>query len=224
METCFLDYVLRYNKIFSGYQPCQLVKRPINQRFKDYLCPHPQGADVSGEPVRVTYIPAQVPCSWLCTSQWELLVFVKSLLRQTDFLNGQHVYHRMPSMAQHEAIVCWSFCCSVGYQWLPSHDGPYSLMSCPKQWCCCSRCNALYWYCVPPPHSSDCSRQMCLLCSLHLVMMDLSVWPTYTLPHSHWIQYTPGTFKLQSSLTQAYAWSSSVEYEPSLCWIWLEAY
>jgi hypothetical protein len=31
--------------MFSGYQPCQLVKRQINQRFKNNLCPHPQGAD-----------------------------------------------------------------------------------------------------------------------------------------------------------------------------------
>jgi hypothetical protein len=36
-----------FNKIFSGYQPCQLVKRRKNQRFKDHLCPRRQGADVS---------------------------------------------------------------------------------------------------------------------------------------------------------------------------------
>jgi hypothetical protein len=41
-----------YNKMFSSYEPCQLVKRRKNQRFKDHLCPLPQGADVSG--VRVT--------------------------------------------------------------------------------------------------------------------------------------------------------------------------
>jgi hypothetical protein len=32
-----------HNKMFSGYQPCQLVERRKKQRFKDHLCPHPQG-------------------------------------------------------------------------------------------------------------------------------------------------------------------------------------
>jgi hypothetical protein len=36
---------------------------------------------------------------------------------------------------------------------------------------------------------------------LALVSTDLPVWPTYTLPHSHGIQYTPGRFKPKSSLT-----------------------
>jgi hypothetical protein len=35
------------------------------QRFKDHLCPHLQGTDLSGESVRVWYKPAWVPCSWL---------------------------------------------------------------------------------------------------------------------------------------------------------------
>jgi hypothetical protein len=48
---------------------------------------------------------------------------------------------------------------------------------------------------------SGCSRQMCLLCSLHLVSMDLPVWPLYTLPHSHGIRYTLGTFKPKLSST-----------------------
>jgi hypothetical protein len=30
------------NKVFSGYQPCQLVKN--HRRFRDHLCPH-QGYD-----------------------------------------------------------------------------------------------------------------------------------------------------------------------------------
>jgi hypothetical protein len=35
-----------YNKIFLGYQPCQLVKRRKSQRFKDHLYPRLQGTDV----------------------------------------------------------------------------------------------------------------------------------------------------------------------------------
>jgi hypothetical protein len=44
------------NKKFSGYQPCQLVKRrKKNQRFEDHLCPRLQGTDVTGESVCVFY-------------------------------------------------------------------------------------------------------------------------------------------------------------------------
>jgi hypothetical protein len=69
-----------YNKIFLGYQPCQLLKWRKNQRFKDHLCPRLQGTDVSGESVGAIYKPARVPRSCWCASQWELLVGVKSLL------------------------------------------------------------------------------------------------------------------------------------------------
>jgi hypothetical protein len=41
---------------------------------------------------------------------------------------------------------------------------------------------------------------MCLICSLHLASMDLPVCPMYTSPHSQGIRYTPGTFRLESSL------------------------
>jgi hypothetical protein len=41
--------------MFSGYQPCQVVKRRKQQGLKDHLCLCSQGADVSGEPVRVVY-------------------------------------------------------------------------------------------------------------------------------------------------------------------------
>jgi hypothetical protein len=34
-----------YNKIFPGFQPCQLVKRRKNQRFKDHLSPRLQSTD-----------------------------------------------------------------------------------------------------------------------------------------------------------------------------------
>jgi hypothetical protein len=56
------EYV-QFNKIFPGYQPCQLVKWRKNQCFKDRLCPRLQGTDVSGESVRVRYRPARVPRS-----------------------------------------------------------------------------------------------------------------------------------------------------------------
>jgi hypothetical protein len=31
---------------FSSYQPGQVVQRWKNKRFEDYLCTHPQGADM----------------------------------------------------------------------------------------------------------------------------------------------------------------------------------
>jgi hypothetical protein len=45
-----------YNKIFSGYQPLQMVKRRKNQRFEDHIRPRPQGTEVAGVPIRVIYI------------------------------------------------------------------------------------------------------------------------------------------------------------------------
>jgi hypothetical protein len=36
-----------YNKIFTGYQPCQLVKRRKNRRLKDHLLSSSSGTDVS---------------------------------------------------------------------------------------------------------------------------------------------------------------------------------
>jgi hypothetical protein len=35
-----------YNKIFLGYQSCQLVEWRENQRFEDHLRPRPQGTEV----------------------------------------------------------------------------------------------------------------------------------------------------------------------------------
>jgi hypothetical protein len=51
------------NKIFPDYQPCQLVKRRKNRRFKDHLCPRLQDTDVSVELVRDRYKSARVPRS-----------------------------------------------------------------------------------------------------------------------------------------------------------------
>jgi hypothetical protein len=39
----------KYNKIFSGYQPRQLVEWRKNQRFEDHFRPRPQGTEVSTE-------------------------------------------------------------------------------------------------------------------------------------------------------------------------------
>jgi hypothetical protein len=35
----------KYNKILSGYQLHQVVKRRKNQHFENHLCPRPQGTD-----------------------------------------------------------------------------------------------------------------------------------------------------------------------------------
>jgi hypothetical protein len=53
------------NKIFSGWQPCQLVKRWKKQRFEDHLCPRSLGTDVSGEPIRIRYRLGWCPSSTL---------------------------------------------------------------------------------------------------------------------------------------------------------------
>jgi hypothetical protein len=36
-----------YNKIFSGYQPRQMVEWRKKQRFEDHLRPRPQGTEVA---------------------------------------------------------------------------------------------------------------------------------------------------------------------------------
>jgi hypothetical protein len=35
-----------YGKVFSGYQPGQMVERCKNQRFVEHLCPRPQGTSL----------------------------------------------------------------------------------------------------------------------------------------------------------------------------------
>jgi hypothetical protein len=34
---------VKYDEVFSGYQPGQMFERWANQRFEDHLCPRPQG-------------------------------------------------------------------------------------------------------------------------------------------------------------------------------------
>jgi hypothetical protein len=58
-----------YNKIFSGYQPRQMVKIRKHRRFEVHLCPRPQGSEVVEIPNRVIYVPAQAPCTLLRASQ-----------------------------------------------------------------------------------------------------------------------------------------------------------
>jgi hypothetical protein len=36
-----------YDEVLSGYQPGQMVERWANQRFKDHLCPCPQGTSLT---------------------------------------------------------------------------------------------------------------------------------------------------------------------------------
>jgi hypothetical protein len=45
-----------HNRILSGYQQCQVVKRQKNQRFENHLCPHPWGTEVAGVPISDIYI------------------------------------------------------------------------------------------------------------------------------------------------------------------------
>jgi hypothetical protein len=47
-----------HNKIFSGYQPHQMVGWQKNQHFEDQLCPRPQCTEVAGVPIHVIYVPA----------------------------------------------------------------------------------------------------------------------------------------------------------------------
>jgi hypothetical protein len=56
VELFFVKYISVYNKIFSGYQPRQMVEWRKNQRFEDHLRSRPQGTKVAGVPIRVIYI------------------------------------------------------------------------------------------------------------------------------------------------------------------------
>jgi hypothetical protein len=66
------------NKIFLGYQLRQLVKS--HQLFRDHLCSHHQGSDVTACPDCPKYISAQSPYSNLSVNQWGLVGGVKCLL------------------------------------------------------------------------------------------------------------------------------------------------
>jgi hypothetical protein len=95
--------------------------------------------------------------------------------------------------------VCWSFwdvviICSFFH--CPVHVGSFPVQCVFSNWISCtvfSRYSA----------TVDCSGwpwHGCLMCSWHLISTVLDVWPTYTLSHSHGMQYTPDVFRPRSSL------------------------
>jgi hypothetical protein len=51
---------LKYNKIFSGYQPRQVAEWQKNQ-FEDHLCPRPQGAEHGDGPRNNGFFAIQPP-------------------------------------------------------------------------------------------------------------------------------------------------------------------
>jgi hypothetical protein len=58
-----------FNKIFLGYQPCRLVKRRKNQRFKDHLCPrHERGTQAGLYLMRTDSPDTSVP--WRRGQRW----------------------------------------------------------------------------------------------------------------------------------------------------------
>jgi hypothetical protein len=142
--TCWIKYVwfgaftvTKYNKIFSVYQPRQMVKWQKIQHFEDHLCPRPQGTEVTGVPIRVIYIPAWAPCSWLCASQWGLVGRVKCspcFAQFSDRITCSSWDTRPGSTWNH--CLCWSFQCSVKFKLLPSRGGLYNLLSCPTRRYC----------------------------------------------------------------------------------------
>jgi hypothetical protein len=92
-----------YNKIFPGYQPCQLVKWRKNVSgtisvlvFGVLMYLENQSTSDVGLPEFHVHDGALANGScWLASS----------LLRQAGFLIGYHVYNRMPSMALQEATI-----------------------------------------------------------------------------------------------------------------------
>jgi hypothetical protein len=66
--TLFIKISNFFNKVFMGYQPWQFVKN--HQHFRDHLCPHHQGNDVTVCQVRPTYMPPKRPCLILNASRY----------------------------------------------------------------------------------------------------------------------------------------------------------
>jgi hypothetical protein len=94
----------------------------------------------------------------------------------------EHVCHRLPYSTQIETSVPVEV---IGMQ----------AMLCPVSILCYTTADLPGW-----------PKIMCLLCSLHHVSMVLPVCPTYTLPHSQGMRYTPGTFRPSLSLTKPSMW------------------
>jgi hypothetical protein len=163
-----------------------MVEWHKNQRFEGHLCPRPQDNEVAGVPIRVIYIRARVPCSWLSTSQWGLVGGVKCspcFAQLSDWITCSSQDNRPGSTWNHR--LCWSFRRSIAFQLLPSRGSPCNLLSYPTRrvllksmWC------PVLKLCSATVDLSGYLKRMCLICSLHLTSIDLPVWPTYTL-HIH---------------------------------------
>ena len=66
-------------------------------------------------------------------------------------------------------------------------------------------CSLIMWSWLMPCSAtadlSGCASLICLLCSLIRSWKDHTLYPIYTLPHSHGMPYTPGVLNPNASLT-----------------------
>jgi len=106
-------------RILQGYQSCQLVKN--HQCFREHLCPHHQGKDVTIHPHHPTDILTKSPCLNMSISQREVVGAVKCLLSLAFlpdcciYILRQHVHHRAPELTDSEATVLWTSLVRPGY-------------------------------------------------------------------------------------------------------------
>jgi hypothetical protein len=135
-------------------------------------------------------------------SQWRTVGWITSACSAwPTFLIGYHVGHRMPCLAQYETSI------SIKMSDIQSNFN-------------CFLREAAHTSCCPVQHGSTAEVigvscfdivlhycrvlrliEMCLICFLHLVSMDLQVRPVYTFLHSHRSWHRPGTFRPESYLT-----------------------
>jgi hypothetical protein len=101
---------LIFIKSSSVISSCQLAKN--HECFRDHLCPHHQGKDVTMRADRPTYIPPKTWCSVVIWANGELVnIIVKCLLSLAFLLDCcisillQHVHHRVSWLTECEATV-----------------------------------------------------------------------------------------------------------------------
>jgi hypothetical protein len=88
-------------QFLSGYQSCQFIKN--HQCFRDHVCTHHQGNDVTLCPDRPTYIPPKRLCSILSTSKVKCLLTLPLLPAWCISVLLQHICHQVPGLTECEA-------------------------------------------------------------------------------------------------------------------------
>jgi hypothetical protein len=126
------------NKVFSGYQRCQLIKS--HQHFRDHFCPHHQDNDITMCPDSPTHIAPKRLCLTLSARQWEA-----SGWTVTNTVKCIEIHQSRSKAKLSKHLTMWDFRFSWRQVWSLESSGMY---------CHVVKCSQR---CVLPPSSSGTS-------------------------------------------------------------------